>query len=144
MTPLMLALAWGGVCVKWRENEERQTYRHWRPWALTEIQQQPRRSVFIDPSLLHGEASLLCVAGEGGVFMNMELGCDLGKAVSVGGLCREAVWSWTLEEETVVGYHLCHWCRYAKVILCNIRLGLEQGHALAQSLTQGMLCCSCA
>lgn len=55
------------------------------------MQQQPRRSAFIDRTLLHGEASLLCVVGEGGVFMNMELGCGLGKAVSVGGLCREAV-----------------------------------------------------
>lgn len=56
-----------------------------------EMQQQPRRSAFIDPMLLHGEASLLCMAGEGGVFMNLELGCGSGKAVSVGGLCREAV-----------------------------------------------------
>lgn len=46
---------------------------------------------FIGCTLLHGEASLLCMAEEGGVFMNMELGCGLGKAVSVGGLCREAL-----------------------------------------------------
>lgn len=48
----------------------------------------------------------------GGVFMNMELGCSLGKVIPVGGLCTEAVSSCThWEEEMVVGYHLCYWDR---------------------------------
>lgn len=65
---------------------------------------------FIDCIPLRGEASLLCVAEAGGVFMNMELGCDLGKAVSVGGLCREhcEVELWRRKRWLVI---ICHWCR---------------------------------
>lgn len=51
--------------------------------------QKPR--AVIDCILLHGVASLLYKAEEGGVFMNMELGCGLGKVIPVGSLCGEAV-----------------------------------------------------
>lgn len=51
--------------------------------------QKPR--AFIDCILLHGEASLLYMTEEGGVFMNMELGGGLGKVIPEGSLCREAV-----------------------------------------------------